>query len=659
MSSNTKIVMMSPGDSPETQINLAGYSQFPGDTSAYSRVLVSATPINFPISLVTSEVKINGETRIDTLVQNELGFYTNLNPLKGTPDEPGKIYVKNARGDISETTITIPAVYADAQEVKLYSRFIPNPGAEYWIYHEGDEAKPMQLYCMFFDPVTGDSLVMPKEYLTIPLNSDTTNFSDWSHDGHHSRFHFNKIKIDAHSLMVDGKDTTFIQEEILFGARKPIFSNYYEQGVYGKVLYNPAFGILNANIDLTGTPFYLSPSTIFTNNSLEQINIDPYRKVINMEIQPEVYVLEGPTGIETPNIKFEYGVYTNAVIDNSLPGEAVTINEIGTDGFIEMGLAENLGIDYHLTLEAWVYPLGPGVDASFGGIIINKEGEFQIARFPDGTIRFAIAQGNSWQWVNSNFVAPESVWTHIALVKNDLFDSGSVTEVFLHSENGTEFHGYAWSSGTIGDVHTELNNLRIGGRMNTVEQRFQGLIDEVRIWNIVRSEEQIISTRGVELGSQYYSSLDSGLVGYWRFNELEDLGVGTSGMNDVRDFSVNANHGDLTGDAFISNGLPTDIDENNSIIPNEFALNQNYPNPFNPSTTISFQLPEASNVILTIHNILGEQVRTLIQGEQSAGVKQVVWDGKNEQGISASSGIYFYRIKTSSFAETKKMMLMK
>ncbi|MBL1214561.1 MAG: T9SS type A sorting domain-containing protein [Ignavibacteriae bacterium] len=658
MHSNTKIVMMSPGDTPEPKLNLASYSQFPGDTSAYSRILVSTTPENFPISLVTSEVKVDGVTRVDTLEQNELGFYTNIQPIKGTPEEAGKVYVKNARGDVTESIITIPAIYADAAEVKQFSRFIPNPGAEYWIYHEGDETKPMQLYCMFFDPVTGDSLTEPKEYLTIPLSEDTTNFSDWSHDGHHSRFHFNKIKIDAHTLIVDGKDTTFIQEEILFGARKPIFNNYYQQGIYGKVLYNPAFKKLNANIDLRGTPFYLSPSTVFTNNALEQINIDPYRKVIDMEIQPETYVLEGPTGVATPNIKIEYGVYQNAVLDNLVPGNAVVLNELGNNGYADMGETDNLDFSGDMTIEAWIYPEGPGIDTAFGGTIINKEGEFQIARFPDGTIRYAIADESSWEWINTYYTAPEAVWTHIALTRL-YWDGGSETDIFLHNENGTEFHGYDGFSFYTGDVHPDSNKLRIGGRQVSSDQKFQGMIDEVRLWNYSRNEEEIIRTRGMDLGSEYYSTADSGLIGYWKFDELEDLGVGDPGTNDVRDYSIYENHGDLVGNTYLSNGLPTDVENNNSTIPKEYSLEQNYPNPFNPSTTISFKLPQAGKVSLTVHNILGELVKTLINSEQSAGTKQVIWNGINESGVPVSSGIYFYRLQTNSFVSTKKMMLMK
>lgn len=95
------------------------------------------------------------------------------------------------------------------------------------------------------------------------------------------------------------------------------------------------------------------------------------------------------------------------------------------------------------------------------------------------------------------------------------------------------------------------------------------------------------------------------------------------------------------------------------IIPTVTALRQNYPNPFNPETTISFDLSEASVVSLTIYDITGQVVRTLVEGEQaSAGVYKRAWDGLNDQGFKVGSGVYFYRLKAGSFVAEKKMTLL-
>jgi len=95
------------------------------------------------------------------------------------------------------------------------------------------------------------------------------------------------------------------------------------------------------------------------------------------------------------------------------------------------------------------------------------------------------------------------------------------------------------------------------------------------------------------------------------------------------------------------------------ILPTEFTLSQNYPNPFNPTTTISYTLPTNAYVKLSIYNILGQKVKILVDGEEMAGYKNVVWDGKSDRGEEVASGIYFYQIRAGSFTKTAKMSLLK
>ncbi|MCK4297834.1 MAG: T9SS type A sorting domain-containing protein, partial [Candidatus Marinimicrobia bacterium] len=85
----------------------------------------------------------------------------------------------------------------------------------------------------------------------------------------------------------------------------------------------------------------------------------------------------------------------------------------------------------------------------------------------------------------------------------------------------------------------------------------------------------------------------------------------------------------------------------------------NYPNPFNPITTISYELPVESKVTLRIYNTMGGLVRTLVNEEQYAGYKNVIWNGRNESGSKVSSGIYFYRIAAGDFTQVKKMVFLK
>jgi len=105
----------------------------------------------------------------------------------------------------------------------------------------------------------------------------------------------------------------------------------------------------------------------------------------------------------------------------------------------------------------------------------------------------------------------------------------------------------------------------------------------------------------------------------------------------------------------------TSIGENQTaiLLPAEYRLNQNYPNPFNPSTTIEFQIPQNSYVYLTIYNLQGQKIQTLINDELKAGYYSEVWNGLNASGIPASSGIYLYQIKTDHFQSVRKMILVR
>lgn len=94
-------------------------------------------------------------------------------------------------------------------------------------------------------------------------------------------------------------------------------------------------------------------------------------------------------------------------------------------------------------------------------------------------------------------------------------------------------------------------------------------------------------------------------------------------------------------------------------LPTTFALRNNYPNPFNPTTSIVYDLPKTSRVELSIYNVLGQKIRTLINGNKSAGRYLATWDGRDDAGIPVTSGVYFYKIMAGDFIQSHKMMLVK
>ena len=95
------------------------------------------------------------------------------------------------------------------------------------------------------------------------------------------------------------------------------------------------------------------------------------------------------------------------------------------------------------------------------------------------------------------------------------------------------------------------------------------------------------------------------------------------------------------------------------VVPQIYSLAQNWPNPFNPETSLRYSLPGAGQVRLSVYSLLGQKVRTLVDGFQQAGTYQVQWDGRDDSGRAAASGSYFYRIEAGSFAQTRKMTLLR
>lgn len=91
-------------------------------------------------------------------------------------------------------------------------------------------------------------------------------------------------------------------------------------------------------------------------------------------------------------------------------------------------------------------------------------------------------------------------------------------------------------------------------------------------------------------------------------------------------------------------------------LPLDFSLMQNHPNPFNPTTTIQFALPEQTQVTLTIFDVSGRKVRTLVNESRAANRHSVVWDGRDDRGQMVGSGVYFYKLDAGSFTQTRKMM---
>jgi len=188
---------------------------------------------------------------------------------------------------------------------------------------------------------------------------------------------------------------------------------------------------------------------------------------------------------------------------------------------------------------------------------------------------------------------------------------------------------------------------------------------EVAGFNIYRSEvedgeygrinEELIPAKGSEGGGAGYSYTDTevvtGMTYYYKLESVDLTGSSTW-------------HGPIS----ITLGMTGVAEGPSPFIPDVFALAQNYPNPFNATTTISYALPVAGerelvsrpiHTTLKIYNILGQEVRALVNEVQEPGYYSVPWDGKDSVGQEVPSGIYLYRIAAEDWNSTKRMVLLK
>jgi cysteine-rich repeat protein len=168
-----------------------------------------------------------------------------------------------------------------------------------------------------------------------------------------------------------------------------------------------------------------------------------------------------------------------------------------------------------MTIDAWVHPTGTG-DPGVGGVIVVKEGEYWLARWGDGRIAWALADGN-WVARLSSFVLPEREWAHVALT----YDGAGSGQAKLYV-NGALVQG--WTVGaSIGDVNASLNDLDIGRRPEG-SQPFDGRLDEVRVWDTALSAHDVVAIAG---GEPVGLGIDP--VVWYRFDEQGDTIVDASG----------------------------------------------------------------------------------------------------------------------------------
>ena len=159
--------------------------------------------------------------------------------------------------------------------------------------------------------------------------------------------------------------------------------------------------------------------------------------------------------------------------------------------------------------------------------------------------------------------------------------------------------------------------------------------------------ELVLGVTTIPANSVYWAGKDRVLAEF-------DLTGAVNGFYDLVVFNPGGSCTVQAG-AFEVTGAPTGAGD----APSQFVLRPNYPNPFNPTTTIRFDVASRSAVTLRVYDVSGALVRTLVEGDRAAGSYTVDWDGRNDLGNPASSGVYFYRLTAGAFTDVRKMTLIK
>jgi hypothetical protein len=335
------------------------------------------------------------------------------------------------------------------------------------------------------------------------------------------------------------------------------------------------------------------------------------------------------------------------------PGNVLSFD--GQDDYVQCLVKNFLGITgpggtYKYTVETW-FKLDPG---AYGvrRTLWETEEYYTMSLEVDeyGYFHYAIGAEYNCESFTPIPVEP-NVWNHVALIVDN--STGDLVSQLLY--NGELADIVEWPE-------VVMNSLRYTFYLGTYREHndhyFIGSMDEVRIWNVCRTEAEIRDNmRKILTGNE------AGLACYYRFDH-------NSG-DQLYDYSVNGNHGELRGgngspewlrsDAFVPDVSVVEIKKQQ--LPNKFTLLQNHPNPFNSNTILHYQLSEQAHVSLAIYDLLGKKVTTLVNEQQDAGLYNIQWDIMNGIETGLSTGVYLCRINakglTRTYGKVIKMLYVK
>jgi hypothetical protein len=313
----------------------------------------------------------------------------------------------------------------------------------------------------------------------------------------------------------------------------------------------------------------------------------------------------------------------------------------GINDYLDAGSHTSLQLTGNITIEAWL-KINALPSESFAQIVQrvganNDETEadnclFTMAITNTGEIDAFHESGNGLNnSVLSERKLPIGRWVHVAIVRNT---SNRTYQFYI---NGTGEEPKPFPNNPTGGTNSKTF---IGANPNLP---FNGTIDELRIWNVARSEVEILADM-----HNIQNSKDPKLAAYWPFNEGN--GLTTS------DASGNGNMATLiNGPIWVISDLSTSIEDYTlNLLHADFELNQNFPNPCYKSTKIAYEIKNTGDVVISVYDLNGKEISTIVNEKKSPGVYEVNFDCSN-----LMNGQYFYKMNFRNKSITKKLLKLK
>ena len=292
--------------------------------------------------------------------------------------------------------------------------------------------------------------------------------------------------------------------------------------------------------------------------------------------------------------------------------------------------------------------------APVGALAVNSSSGHIFAGTWDGGVYRSTDNGDTWTQLDLDV---EEVYAFTINSSGDIFAGTWDDGVYRSTDNGDTWIKL--------DLDCDKPTFAINSENHIFAGRDNGLFrstDNGDTWTQLDLDVEEVSALAINSENHIFAAGEGGI---FRSNDNGDSWTAiNTGSTELYIFSLSINSEDRIFAGTVFSGVfrsvsTTSVQEKTDAMPASFYLEQNYPNPFNPSTTILYDLPKSTRVVLKVYDLLGQEVRTLVDEKKKPGFHTVYWDGKNKNVQDVASGIYLYRLEAESFTKTRKALLLR